>query len=132
MKLSFVIDDYLKILFLIMVFPFPCLYPCATQRDDIEVLDEPLYANFLRVTGLDRPYREELLSKMVCLRKFSIFLKFFNWFSNLAGPFFFTREFWRLCLLKVLDIVLVYCSILFLCFILKNVGFLNVTGSWWR
>ncbi|KAL2345721.1 hypothetical protein Fmac_007006 [Flemingia macrophylla] len=32
------------------------------QRDDIEVLDEPLYANFLRVTGLDRPYREELLS----------------------------------------------------------------------
>jgi len=36
------------------------------QRDDIEVLDEPLYANFLRVTGLDRPYREELLSKMVC------------------------------------------------------------------
>ncbi|RYR52514.1 hypothetical protein Ahy_A06g027425 isoform B [Arachis hypogaea] len=34
------------------------------QRDDIEVLDEPLYANFLRVTGLDRPYRKELLSKM--------------------------------------------------------------------
>lgn len=32
------------------------------QRDDIEVLDEPLYANFLRVTGFDRPYREELLS----------------------------------------------------------------------
>lgn len=36
------------------------------QRDDVEVLDEPLYANFLRVTGYDRPYREELLSKMVC------------------------------------------------------------------
>jgi len=34
------------------------------QRDDMEVLDEPLYANFLRVTGLDRPYREDLLSKM--------------------------------------------------------------------
>ncbi|KAE8010159.1 hypothetical protein FH972_006549 [Carpinus fangiana] len=34
------------------------------QRNDIEVLDEPLYANFVRVTGLDRPYREELLSKM--------------------------------------------------------------------
>ncbi|XP_061348479.1 branched-chain-amino-acid aminotransferase-like protein 2 [Gastrolobium bilobum] len=34
------------------------------QRDDIEVLAEPLCANFLRVTGLDRPYREELLSKM--------------------------------------------------------------------
>ncbi|KAI4301831.1 hypothetical protein L6164_035071 [Bauhinia variegata] len=33
------------------------------QRDDTEVLDEPLYANFLRVTGIDRPYREELLSK---------------------------------------------------------------------
>ncbi|KAB1202284.1 Branched-chain-amino-acid aminotransferase-like protein 2 [Morella rubra] len=34
------------------------------QRDDMEVLDEPLYANFLRVTGMDRPYREELLSRM--------------------------------------------------------------------
>ncbi|KAL5768462.1 hypothetical protein ACOSP7_015008 [Xanthoceras sorbifolium] len=34
------------------------------QRDDMEVLDEPLYANFLRVTGIDRPYREELLSRM--------------------------------------------------------------------
>jgi branched-chain amino acid aminotransferase group I len=34
------------------------------QRDDIEVLDEPLYANFLRVTGVERPYRDELLSKM--------------------------------------------------------------------
>lgn len=34
------------------------------QRDDMEVLDEPLYANFLRITGVERPYREELLSKM--------------------------------------------------------------------
>ncbi|CAL0302280.1 unnamed protein product [Lupinus luteus] len=34
------------------------------QRDDVEVLDEPLYAHFLRVTGVDRPYREEVLSKM--------------------------------------------------------------------
>ncbi|RDX74100.1 Branched-chain-amino-acid aminotransferase-like protein 2, partial [Mucuna pruriens] len=34
------------------------------QRDDVEVLDEPLYANFLRVTGVERPYRDELLSKM--------------------------------------------------------------------
>ncbi|TXG65621.1 hypothetical protein EZV62_006896 [Acer yangbiense] len=34
------------------------------QRDDMEVLDEPLYANFLHVTGIDRPYREELLSNM--------------------------------------------------------------------
>ncbi|KAE9593670.1 hypothetical protein Lal_00036349 [Lupinus albus] len=35
-----------------------------SQRDDMEVLDEPLYAHFLRVTGLDRPYREVVLSKM--------------------------------------------------------------------
>ncbi|XP_015875187.2 branched-chain-amino-acid aminotransferase-like protein 1 isoform X1 [Ziziphus jujuba] len=34
------------------------------QRDDIEVIDEPLYSNFLRVTGFERPYRDELLSKM--------------------------------------------------------------------
>ncbi|KAI7738905.1 hypothetical protein M8C21_020066 [Ambrosia artemisiifolia] len=34
------------------------------QRDDTEVLDEPLYAHYLKVTGVDRPYREELLSKM--------------------------------------------------------------------
>jgi hypothetical protein len=33
----------------------------------MEVLDEPLYANFLRATGVDRPYREEVLSKMVRL-----------------------------------------------------------------
>ncbi|OEL37543.1 Branched-chain-amino-acid aminotransferase-like protein 2 [Dichanthelium oligosanthes] len=33
------------------------------QRDDMEVLDEPLYANFLHATGVDRPYREDLLSK---------------------------------------------------------------------
>ncbi|KAG9153308.1 hypothetical protein Leryth_018023, partial [Lithospermum erythrorhizon] len=37
--------------------------PLIFQRDDIEVLDEPLYGNFLRVTGVERPYREELLSK---------------------------------------------------------------------
>jgi hypothetical protein len=37
------------------------------QRDDMEVLDEPLYANFLQVTGVDRPYREEILSKIVRL-----------------------------------------------------------------
>lgn len=36
------------------------------QRDDTEVLDEPLYASFLKATGFDRPYRDELLSKMVC------------------------------------------------------------------
>ncbi|CAJ2628648.1 branched-chain-amino-acid aminotransferase-like protein 2-like [Trifolium pratense] len=35
-----------------------------SQRDDIEVLDEPLYSHFLRVSGFDRPYRDELLSNM--------------------------------------------------------------------
>ncbi|KDP23546.1 hypothetical protein JCGZ_23379 [Jatropha curcas] len=34
------------------------------QREDTEVLDEPLYATFLKVTGLDRPYRAEVLSTM--------------------------------------------------------------------
>ncbi|PKA48606.1 Branched-chain-amino-acid aminotransferase-like protein 2 [Apostasia shenzhenica] len=34
------------------------------QRDDMDVLDEPLYANFLIITGFERPYRDELLSKM--------------------------------------------------------------------
>ncbi|KAJ1697658.1 hypothetical protein LUZ63_006170 [Rhynchospora breviuscula] len=33
------------------------------QRDDIEIVDEPFYANFLRVTGVERPYRNELLSR---------------------------------------------------------------------
>lgn len=37
------------------------------QRDDTEVVDEPLYAAFLKATGVDRPYRDEVLSKMVCL-----------------------------------------------------------------
>ncbi|XP_027365562.1 branched-chain-amino-acid aminotransferase-like protein 2 isoform X2 [Abrus precatorius] len=37
-------------------------YP--SHRDDVEVLDEPLYANFLRFSGVDRPYRDQLLSKM--------------------------------------------------------------------
>ncbi|XP_076936060.1 branched-chain-amino-acid aminotransferase-like protein 2 [Bidens hawaiensis] len=34
------------------------------QRDDTEVLDEPLYAHFLKVTDVDRPCREDVLSKM--------------------------------------------------------------------
>lgn len=38
------------------------------QRDDMDVVDEPLYANFLRITGLERPYRDELLAKMVMTR----------------------------------------------------------------
>ncbi|KAJ3698087.1 hypothetical protein LUZ61_001792 [Rhynchospora tenuis] len=33
------------------------------QRDDMEIVDEPFYANFLRVTGVERPYRDELLSR---------------------------------------------------------------------
>ncbi|TYJ01033.1 hypothetical protein E1A91_A13G126500v1 [Gossypium mustelinum] len=37
-----------------------------SQRDDIEVLDEPLYGTFLHVTGVERPYREDVLSKMEC------------------------------------------------------------------
>ncbi|XVE62965.1 hypothetical protein DITRI_Ditri06bG0161700 [Diplodiscus trichospermus] len=36
------------------------------QRDDIEVLDEPLYGTFLNVSGVERPYREDVLSKMEC------------------------------------------------------------------
>ncbi|KAJ3683854.1 hypothetical protein LUZ60_014081 [Juncus effusus] len=33
------------------------------QIEDMEIVDEPFYANFLRVTGIERPYRDELLSK---------------------------------------------------------------------
>ncbi|KAK4369706.1 hypothetical protein RND71_009181 [Anisodus tanguticus] len=36
-----------------------------SQRNDIEVLGEPLYAKFLQVTGVDRLYKEELRSGMV-------------------------------------------------------------------
>ncbi|OMO99093.1 Aminotransferase, class IV [Corchorus olitorius] len=36
------------------------------QRDDIDVLDEPLYGTFLKVTGAERPYPELVLSKMEC------------------------------------------------------------------
>ncbi|MCO5597641.1 hypothetical protein L7F22_051722 [Adiantum nelumboides] len=34
------------------------------QRDDTVVLDEPLYAHYLCVSGAQRPYRDELLAKM--------------------------------------------------------------------
>jgi hypothetical protein len=30
------------------------------QRSDTAVLDEPLYAHYLRLTGLARPYREQV------------------------------------------------------------------------
>ncbi|XVE62962.1 hypothetical protein DITRI_Ditri06bG0161400 [Diplodiscus trichospermus] len=36
------------------------------QRNDIEVLDEPLYGTFLNVTGVERPYREDVLPKLEC------------------------------------------------------------------
>nr|CAB3495886.1 unnamed protein product [Digitaria exilis] len=48
------------------------------QRDDMEVLDEPLYANFLRVTGVDRPYREDLLSKMIEQNGYSCIMGLFG------------------------------------------------------
>ncbi|KAF3504535.1 hypothetical protein F2Q69_00039772 [Brassica cretica] len=34
------------------------------QRDDIEVLDEPLNASFLKATSADRPYRDEIFASM--------------------------------------------------------------------
>eukprot|EP00250_Pteridium_aquilinum_P006250 c16208_g1_i1 orf=156-1895(+) len=34
------------------------------QRDDTEVVDEPLYAHYLRVSRAERPYKDELLAKM--------------------------------------------------------------------
>ncbi|XP_010464038.1 PREDICTED: branched-chain-amino-acid aminotransferase-like protein 1 [Camelina sativa] len=37
-----------------------------SQRDDTEVVDEPLYGAFLKATGFDRPYRDDVLSKMEC------------------------------------------------------------------
>ena len=35
------------------------------QRDDTTVLDEPLYASYLRLTGHDRPYRD-LVGALAC------------------------------------------------------------------
>ncbi|XP_050223542.1 branched-chain-amino-acid aminotransferase-like protein 1 [Mercurialis annua] len=34
------------------------------QRGDTEALDEPLYGNYLKVTGVDRPYGEDIRVKM--------------------------------------------------------------------
>jgi len=36
------------------------------QRDDIVVVDEPLYGHYLRVSGADHPGREEVLAAMNC------------------------------------------------------------------
>ena len=36
------------------------------QRDDILVIDEPLYGHYLRVTGADHPGREEIIAAMNC------------------------------------------------------------------
>lgn len=53
-----------------------------SQRDDIDVLDEPLYSHFLRVSGFDRPYRDQLLSNMVTF--LSLIYLSFN--SNTLNP----------------------------------------------
>lgn len=52
----------------------------------MEVIDEPLYANFLRVTGIERPYRDELLSKMVRATR-TCYLIFKPLLSNLRVKF---------------------------------------------
>ncbi len=36
------------------------------QRDDIRVVDEPLYGHYLRVSGADHPARDEILAAMNC------------------------------------------------------------------
>ncbi|GBG61979.1 hypothetical protein CBR_g26142 [Chara braunii] len=41
-----------------------CLMYSFLQRDDVCALDEPLYAHFLRHTGVWRPYRDRLLAEM--------------------------------------------------------------------
>ncbi|MDH3338886.1 MAG: sulfotransferase family protein [Gammaproteobacteria bacterium] len=36
------------------------------QRDDIRVVDEPLYGHYLRVSGADHPARDEIMATMNC------------------------------------------------------------------
>ena len=36
------------------------------QRDDIRVVDEPLYGHYLRVTGADHPGRDDVIAAMNC------------------------------------------------------------------
>jgi len=36
------------------------------QRDDIRVIDEPLYGHYLRVTGANHPGRDEIVAAMNC------------------------------------------------------------------
>ena len=36
------------------------------QRDDVRVVDEPLYGHYLRVTGAEHPGREEIVAAMNC------------------------------------------------------------------
>lgn len=36
------------------------------QRDDIRVVDEPLYGHYLRTSGADHPGREEIIAAMNC------------------------------------------------------------------
>lgn len=51
----------------------------------MEVLDEPLYANFLRETGAERPYREKLLSEVVSRMKHLSIDVLFNWIHYPPG-----------------------------------------------
>ena len=36
------------------------------QRDDVRVVDEPLYGHYLRATGADHPGRDEIIAAMNC------------------------------------------------------------------
>jgi len=36
------------------------------QREDVRVVDEPLYGHYLRVTGADHPGRKEVMAQMNC------------------------------------------------------------------
>ena len=59
------------------------------QRDDTEVVDEPLYAHYVSVSGAPRPYAQELLANMVqyilllSSMPFSLFPLFDNAYINI-------------------------------------------------
>ena len=36
------------------------------QRDDVRVVDEPLYGHYLHITGADHPGRDEIVGTMNC------------------------------------------------------------------
>lgn len=60
----------------------------------MEVIDEPLYANFLRVTGIERPYRDELLSNMVRTTR-TWYLIFKPLLSKVRVKFLISRPFFN-------------------------------------